>query len=226
MSVFENYQSIQQDIIATAQHYKRNPKDITLVAVTKGCPLHEMMPAYDAGCRNFGESRLQEALPKIFDAPHDIHWHLIGTLQKNKVRKAVEIGRFTLIHSVDTPELAEKISEISLEHNFVTSILLQVNISGETSKHGLNIERWRYVFEALLKMPGIKIEGLMTMAPLIEDEKQIRGCFERLRKFRDELQAKTGKHLPHLSMGMSHDYRFAIAEGATLLRIGTKIFKE
>lgn len=212
-----NYSHILDEISETAMACGRAPKEITLIAVSKGYPWDVVEPAYASGCRDFGESRLQEALPKIDLAPADIRWHLIGTLQKNKVAKA--IGIFSLIHSVDTPELATKISQCSEERGVITPILLQVNTSGETTKHGLSQEQWQPHLEALFQLPSIRIEGLMTMAPFVEDEKAIRNCFALLRKMRDKL------NLQHLSMGMSHDYRIAIEEGATLLRIGTAIFK-
>lgn len=212
-----HYRHILDEISDIAQACRRDPKEITLVAVSKGFPWDAVEPAYHAGCRDFGESRLQEALAKIASAPVDIRWHLIGTLQKNKVAKAV--GPFCLIHSVDTPELAAKIAQCSRERGVVTPILLQVNTSGEVAKHGLSEKLWQPHLEALLQLPAIRIEGLMTMAPFVEDEKEIRSCFARLRQMRDRYG------LLHLSMGMSHDYRIAVQEGATLLRIGTALFK-
>ena len=185
-------------------------------------PWEQVQPAYASGCRDFGESRLQDALPKISSAPPDIHWHLIGTLQKNKVRKA--IGAFALIHSVDSPELAAKISECGQEAGIITPVLLQVNTSGETTKHGLSEEQWQPHLEMLLKLPFLRLEGLMTMAPFVEETDVIRRCFARLRQMRDRLAL--GHPFRHLSMGMSHDYRIAIEEGATLLRIGTALFGE
>jgi len=222
MAARDRYRHLLEEISETALACGRNPKEITLVAVSKGYPWDLVQPAYDAGCRVFGESRMQEALAKITAAPTDIHWHFIGTLQKNKVAKA--IGAFSLIHSVDTPELALKISQCSQERGVVTPILLQVNTSGEASKHGLSEELWKPHLESLFQLPAIRIEGLMTMAPFVEEEKVIRRCFSRLREMRDryELNHLT---LRHLSMGMSHDYRIAVQEGATLLRIGTAIFK-
>lgn len=213
MSAKSNYLNLIKEI----------PPKVTLVAVSKGFSWENVKPAYDAGCRNFGENRIQEALPKIEEAPKDIQWHFIGPLQLNKVRKA--IGRFVLIHSVDDPKLAKKISECSLEVNLVTSILLQVNTSGEESKQGLSPTEWREAFKEVKDLPGISIRGLMTIAPLTEDKERIRSCFADLRLFRDELVDDYKISLPDLSMGMSHDYHLAIEEGATLLRIGSQIFK-
>lgn len=217
-----NYLNVLKDVESTAIHAGRDPKSIKIVAVTKNHTLDEVLPAFELGCRDFGENRVQEALPKMEDSPADIRWHFIGTLQKNKVIKVV--GEFVLIHSVDTLALAEKISEESVDANITTSILLQVNTSHEASKHGLSPEEWDPLFSALLDLPNLNIEGLMTMAPHTSDEAPIRHTFAALRRFRDHLQHKHSIELPHLSMGMSNDYRIAIEEGATLLRIGHAIF--
>lgn len=225
MAVAYNYHRVQEEIATAAQRCGRDPADILLVAVSKGHNWEQVQPAYEAGCRNFGENRLQEALPKISEAPQDVQWHFIGTLQKNKVVKVIH--NFSLIHSVDNLELAQKISECSSELGKTTRILLEVNTSGEPTKHGLNTEQWSQVFDTVLALPGIRLEGLMTMAPLTDDEKRIGKCFADLRIFRERLALRAGDKasLQHLSMGMSHDYPLAIAEGATIVRIGTAIFK-
>ena len=226
MTVAENLFQIQKEIEDIAQKCGRDPAEITLVAVTKGHPLEHVLPAYEAGCRDFGENRIQEALSKIPHSPQDLQWHLIGTLQKNKVRKI--IGKFVLIHSVDSIDLAKKISECSQEGDVVTSVLLQANTSGEKAKHGLRPEEWKNNFEEVLQLPGISVKGLMTMAPFVSDESIVRRCFANLRELREDLQKIAGGEiiLPHLSMGMTHDYSLAIEEGATILRIGTAIFGE
>lgn len=211
------YVEIKQKIADYAAYYGRNPSEINLIAVSKGRSWEEIYPLYAAGQRDFGESRQQEADSKIHKAPDDIHWHFIGTLQPNKVRKV--IGKF-LIHSVDSPHLAKKISACSQEASIVCQMLLQVNVSGEASKHGLSIEDWKSHLEEVMQLPSICIKGLMTMAPHDADEKIARNCFSKLRTFRDEL----GINLPYLSMGMSRDYPWAIAEGATHLRIGSALF--
>lgn len=217
MNVGEQYLKLKREIAELATRCGRNPDTITLVAVTKMSPLEHVLPAYESGCRDFGENRVQEALGKISTAPNDLNWHLIGTLQKNKVRKV--IGKFALIHSVDRLSLAEKISSCSEEEGIVTLILLEANTSGEEAKHGLTPEEWRECYPQVIALQGIKVEGFMTMAPFVEDEAVIRDCFRQLRLLRDELQPGG-----HLSMGMTHDYPIAIEEGATLLRIGTAIF--
>jgi len=213
------YLEITSKIHEKAKKCGRNPDDITLVAVSKNHPVEEIIDLYHAGCRHFGENRVQEALPKIAQAPSDILWHFIGTLQKNKVGKV--LNSFWHIHSVDSPDLAKAISKRS---EIDVPILLQVNTSGEESKHGLSLKQWRAAAAEIFQLPRVNIQGLMTMAPLTEDEDVIRRSFAALREFRDELEQNEGRKLPHLSMGMSHDYLIAIEEGATFLRIGSALF--
>lgn len=204
----DNYKRILEEI----------PKNVTLVAVTKGQPINALLELYEAGCRDFAENRLIEAFSKMDNAPSDINWHFIGSLQKNKVAKV--INRFSLIHSVDSFDLALKISQCSEAEGVFTSILLQVNVSGESSKHGFSKEDLLKDFEKLKALPSLKIEGLMTMAPLTDDNQVIESTFRGLRELKEKL------NLNHLSMGMSHDYPIAILEGATHLRIGTALFNE
>ncbi len=207
------YQELLAEIQEIAINCGRNPKEITLVAVTKNHSWEEAQKLYDDGCRIFAENRVQEALPKMEEAPSDIEWHLIGTLQKKKVTKIA--GRFALIHSVDNFALAQKLSDVGS-----AEILLQVNASGEESKHGFTPEEVLSQFEAIDQLPNIEVKGLMTMAPLTENREVIRKTFRELRELRDTLP----RRLEHLSMGMSSDYREAIEEGATLLRVGTILF--
>lgn len=222
-SLVERYTALLNSISSIAKAYGRNPNELTLVAVTKNHSWNEIEPLYWAGQRLFGENRLQPSLEKIAQAPKECEWHFIGPLQKNKVRKI--ISHFSLIHSVDTFELAKKISECSLETSVVTRILLQVNTSGETSKQGMTCEECLEASEKILVLPNLSVEGLMTMAPLTEDTAYIQFCFQRLRLLRDHLQKCYGMPtFQHLSMGMSQDYPQAIAEGATLLRIGSALF--
>ncbi len=216
------YRKIVTHVQDLAKECGRNPDEIQIVAVSKSHSLEEIRQVYDEGCRLFGESRVQEALPKMEQAPEDIRWHLIGTLQKNKVNKV--LGRFQLIHSVDSLELAEKISSGSSEGGIKTPILLQVNTSYEAAKHGLTADEWQRAFDALLKLPSLSIEGFMTMGPRSQDPAQTLHSFASLRQFQDLMRRQSGLPLPHLSMGMSGDYPLAIREGATLLRIGTALF--
>ncbi len=220
-SILKNYHELLYNIETCARQNGRNPNEITLIAVTKGISWENASPLYAAGCHHFGENKLQEALTKTPQAPYDISWHMIGSLQHNKVKKAVQT--FSWIHSVDSFQLAKTISQCSLESSKTKTltpinVFLQVNTSGETSKHGFTPEDCLQAYESIQAMPGIKVQGLMTIAPLTENESVIRSCFSKLRQLKEQMQ------LPHLSMGMTHDYRLAIAEGATFLRIGTAIF--
>lgn len=219
-----HYGSVLKQVQEKALSSGRNPQEIEIVAVSKFCPATSLESVYREGCRSFGESRLQEALEKIPLLPIDSRWHFVGSLQTNKVRKA--ISHFQLIHSVDDLSLAEKISEASLSMGITTTVLLQVNTSGESSKHGLSAQQWEKALDQLNTLSHLKIEGLMTMAPLIEDQNIIRNCFRTLRELRDKWRPRMAEPFlfRHLSMGMSHDFLIAIEEGATLLRIGTKIF--
>jgi PLP dependent protein len=202
----------------------RRPEEVSLIAVSKTCSVEAIQSVYQEGGREFGESRIQEALDKIPYLPKDCKWHFIGTLQSNKVGKA--ISSFQLIHSIDTPSLVQKISQMSQAKGVTTSILLQVNTSGEKSKHGLSAEEWQRSLEEVNQLSHISIEGLMTMAPFTEDQQIIRFCFRKLYQLREmwRREMKNPMSFQHLSMGMSHDYLIAIEEGATLLRIGSAIF--
>ena len=184
---------------------------VKIVAVTKNHPWPECNFLYQSGARDFGENRIQEALPKMDEAPNDISWHFIGNIQSNKVNK---IGRrFALIHSVDSYEIAQKISEFSPQKQ---AILLQVNIS---HKHGFTPEKLAQEFGQLKELPNLDIQGLMTMAPQTTED-EIRETFRTLRNLRDALNLK------ELSMGMSDDWRIAIEEGATIIRLGNYLFSK
>lgn len=226
MSIVNNLNALLQEIEIEAKKVGRNPQDILLIAVSKGCSIDEIKEAYSGGVRDFGENRLPEALEKKLKTPSDIRWHFIGKLQRSKVNKAV--GKFALIHSVDSFELAEKISQVSLASGIRTAVLLQVNTSKEESKSGFAPEQVVRLFPQLLSLKGIDINGLMTIAPLTTNEGQIRHCFSELRLLREHLKtcAQGKADLSTLSMGMTHDYRIAIQEGTTLLRIGTALFHE
>lgn len=218
------YEVVCREIALAAERHGRVPSEVTLVAVTKKVSWQTASILYQQGQRDFGEGQVAEALAKQQQAAHHCRWHFIGHLQKNKVRKV--IGKFSLIHSVDSLGLAEKLSLASQEAGLITSILLQANTSGELSKQGLNPDEWRRCFEQVLGLEGISVKGLMTMAPLVDDEAILHDCFSKLRQLRDELRLMAGEKadLPHLSMGMSRDFKIAIGEGATLVRIGTALF--
>ncbi len=217
MSISANYQTLMMQIAAEAKKAGRDPDEIKLVAVTKNHSMGEIQELYNEGCRAFGENRVQEALPKKQEGAEDIEWHFIGTLQKKKVPKVV--GSFSLIHSVDTFELAEKLNQVSQDRGVITPVLLQVNVSGEESKHGFSPKMIKELFPNIKSLPALRVDGLMTMAPADATHDQRLACFLGLRDLRDKLGLK------ELSMGMSGDWREAIQAGATLLRVGSFLFQ-
>ena len=226
MRAGDNYQALIIKIREKALSCGRSPQDIQLVAVSKTCTLDDVFSAYQAGARNFGESRMLEVLAKIPQMPEDCRWHFIGKLQGNKVKKG--IGFFDLIHSVDTPDLAKKISEAGKEQGVVTPILLQVNTSGEKSKQGFSTQEWERELDMVNQLPNLSIRGVMTIAPYVKEEHIIRACFRKLFEFRERWKGRMRdpNSFTALSMGMTHDYLIAIEEGATLLRIGSAVFGE
>ena len=220
-------------IRAAAERAGRNPADVQLVAVSKTHPISDISEAIGAGQHEFGENRLEEVAEKIEQARqlgiHDaIRWHLIGTIQSRKSGDAVALWKSAhcaLIHSVDTAKLAKRLSRDAEAAGVVLSLLLEVNVSGEESKHGFSAQELRDSLAELIALPGVRIEGLMTMAPLEAAAEATRPVFRGLRLLRDELQAAHSQaNLRHLSMGMTNDFEVAIEEGATLVRVGSAIF--
>jgi pyridoxal phosphate enzyme (YggS family) len=195
---------------------------VTLVAVTKGFGLDAVTAALDAGLTDLGENRVQEAIGKI-DASvgRGARWHMIGHLQRNKARQIP--GRFVLVHSVDSESLALELERRAAEQDAVVRVLVQVNVAGEAQKSGCDPAEAPGLARAVAGQPHLKLEGLMTVAPLTEDEEVQRRTFRALRVLRDALQGE-GVWVPELSMGMSGDYGVAIEEGATMLRLGTALF--
>lgn len=218
MTCEENYKWVMEKVEKALDRSGRKAEELTLVAVSKTHPWEEVTPLYELGCRNFGENRVPEFLEKKEQAPGDIHWHFIGSLQKKKVNKVV--GQAALIHSIDHLELAQKVDQRSEQLGLTTKVLIQVNTSGEISKHGLSSERCDELWEEFQALSHLDIQGLMTMAPFSSNEKEVRTCFSALRELKEQL----GGELPHLSMGMSNDFPWAIEEGATLVRLGSCLF--
>ncbi|MCP4546217.1 MAG: YggS family pyridoxal phosphate-dependent enzyme [bacterium] len=216
---------IRARIGAAAERTGRDPSSIRLVAVSKYAEPEDVLAAYRAGQREFGESRVQVALPKIDALPADVVWHMVGHLQSNKVNKV--LGRFDLIQSVDTPELAQRLSEKSATRSIVTPILAQINCSGEESKAGIAPELAEEFVVSLGGLKGIVVQGLMTMAPLDGGREGARRSFAQLSEIHERLLLLDLPELPlgTLSMGMSGDFEVAVEEGANLLRIGGAIFR-
>jgi pyridoxal phosphate enzyme (YggS family) len=217
-----NLGTIREQIASAAQRSGRNASDIRLVAVSKTHPADAVARAAAAGQTIFGESRVQEARDKIPACPSGLDWHFIGHLQKNKVRQALPL--FSFFHSIDSTALAQAIDRIAGETKKPAEGLLEVNVSGEETKHGFTPDELRKGFAALGKLPHLRIRGLMAMAPYSENPEDARPVFRALRELRDELQSAHGHPLPELSMGMSGDFVPAVEEGATLVRVGSSIF--
>ncbi len=202
-------------------------KGVTLVAVTKHADSYAIEGALRCGLLAMGENKAVEALAKRNTLPKEVNeaieWHFIGHIQRNKLNKIV--GFYDLIHSVDSLELAESIAEKARALNIEQSILVQVNTSGEASKQGVDPENLLHLVEKLLTLsPAIKVVGLMTMAPNTEDFETIDRCFKGLKRLKETLETSLSIEVPQLSMGMSNDYSQALANGATIVRIGTKLF--
>ena len=219
-----NLDHIKSRIRAAAEASGRDPEGIKLVAVSKTHPPEVVQGVANCGQTAFGENKIQEAQAKIPLLPPSLEWHFIGHLQSNKIRKALPI--FQLFHGVDNLNLALQMERISGESGCSSRVLLEVNVSGEESKFGFQPDRLREVISELLALRHVQVLGLMTMAPYSEDPLAAKPFFSALRLLRDDLRGQTGAALPELSMGMSGDFEAAIAEGSTIVRIGSAIFGE
>ena len=222
----ENISSIYKRMSHAAMRAGRNPEDIKLIAVTKTVSIERVKQAVDAGLRIFGESRVQEAQKKVMSTElkamsESLSWHLIGHLQKNKAKAAVEL--FDLIHSVDSAELAEAINKYAEKLGKTQEILIQVKLSTEAAKHGILKDNLINLLNGIKKMKHLKVKGLMTIPPYFDEPGMARPYFKETRRLRDEAEMN-GFKLPELSMGMTNDFEVAIEEGATMVRIGTAIF--
>jgi len=221
-AIAERYEAVRRNVADAADCVGRDPADILIVGVTKTHGIEAIRQALVAGLDDFGENRVQEFLGKYGLFP-TAHWHFIGTLQTNKAKDVV--GRATLIHSVDSVKLLAEIDRRAVAADVVQAVLLEVNISGEGSKHGFVPADVREALIDASRMPGVEVRGLMTMAPLGRPE-DARWVFRELRELRDSLREMplNGVELVELSMGMSNDYRVAVEEGATIVRVGGAIF--
>ena len=220
--VARNLELVLGNVSEAVVKSQRPREDVQLIAVSKKQEAEKVRAAFDAGQPIFGESRVQEARVKIPLLPSAVRWHFIGRLQKNKIRHALPL--FELFHSVDSLDLAREMERIAGDEGARPRILLEVNVAGEGSKIGFAPEQLRAEMEALLELGRVNIEGLMTIPPFAEEAEKSRPYFVMLRELRDEFEREFAMKLPQLSMGMSNDYRVAIEEGATLVRVGTAIF--
>jgi pyridoxal phosphate enzyme (YggS family) len=220
--VADNLALVEARMRAACDASGRDPAGVGLVAVTKTFPSEAIREAHAAGHRIFGESRLQEALPKIDVLPGDIQWHFIGAVQRNKLRKILE--HFDIVHGIDSLRLAEAADRIGGDIGLFPKVFLQVNLAGEETKGGFTPEGLLREMAALLALPRLEIQGLMSIPPPAGSSGEARRWFAALRVLRDRIEADFGTRLPGLSMGMSDDFEAAIAEGATLVRVGSAIF--
>lgn len=226
MGVCENYRAIEEKVEKACLRAGRKREDVTLIAVSKTKPvsmIHELLPL---GVRDFGENKVQELTEKEELLPKDIRWHMIGHLQRNKVKYVV--GKACMIHSVDSLRLAEEISKEALKKQISVPILVEVNVAGEESKFGVSVQEAPFLVEQICRLPGIEVKGLMTIAPYVEDPEENRIVFRNLRKLSVDIGGKNFDNVTMdiLSMGMTGDYEVAIEEGATHVRVGTGIFGE
>ena len=223
----ENYESIDKKITEACKRAGRNRDAVTLIAVSKTKPLsdiEELLQNTDA--KNFGENKVQELVDKIPQMPSDVRWHMIGHLQRNKVKYIVD--KVYLIHSVDSLRLAEEISREAVKKQVEVNILIEVNVAQEESKFGTTVEETATLIREIATLPGIHIRGLMTIAPFVEDPEENRGYFQKLRQLAVDIGNKNIDNISMniLSMGMTGDYMVATQEGATIVRVGTGIFGE
>lgn len=224
--ISEKIAEVQRRIDDACRRVGRNPDEVILIAVSKTRPAEDLLEAYNAGALHFGENKVQELIDKIPQMPLDIHWHMIGHLQRNKVKYIV--GKTAIIHSVDSLRLAEEISKEAVRQNVTVQLLIEVNVAQEDSKFGLSVEETPEIAKEIAKLPGIQIKGLMTIAPYTENAENNRLYFRKLKQLSVDIKNKNidNVSMDVLSMGMTGDYEVAVEEGATCVRVGTGIFGE
>lgn len=222
----ENLDNVLKNIADSEERSGRKKGDVTLIAVSKTKPVEMIKEVYDLGIRDFGENRVQELTEKYEKLPSDIHWHLIGHLQTNKVKYIID--KAYMIHSVDSLKLANEISREAVKHSVTANILIEVNVAGEESKFGVSPEELEDLIRKISVLPAIRIRGLMTVAPYVVDSEENRQIFVKMKQFAVDITRKNIDNVTMdcLSMGMSGDYTVAVEEGATFVRVGTSIFGE
>jgi len=223
-SIVENLQNVRERVAEAAQKAGRKPEDIQIIAVTKTVDIPQIEEVIGAGITAIGENRVQEVMRKYPLLQEKVDWHLIGHLQTNKVKYIID--KVCLIHSVESIPLAQEISKRAGQKGIVMPILVQVNVAEEETKFGLKVEEVIPFIREIAKLDGLKVEGLMTMAPFVENPEDARPVFRELRILAEKIkqEAIPGVEMKHLSMGMTNDYQVAVEEGATLIRVGTGIF--
>ena len=226
MSLVDNLNIVEEKIREACKRANRNRDEVTLIAVSKTKPIPMLEEIYQAGIRDFGENKVQELTEKYEEMENDIKWHMIGHLQRNKVKYIVD--KVCLIHSVDSVRLAQAIEQEAAKKDVIVDILIEVNVAEEESKFGLKVEEVIAMVEEIAAYPHLRIKGLMTIAPYVENPEENRSVFARLRKLSVDIAQKNidNVSVEILSMGMTNDYEVAIEEGATIVRVGTGIFGE
>ncbi len=222
----ENLERVENNIQIACKKSGRSRDEVTLISVSKTKPIEMLQEAYDLGVRVFGENKVQELEQKIPAFENDVSWHMIGHLQRNKVKYIV--GKVALIHSVDSFRLAQEIQKESEKKNVVSDILIEVNVAEEESKFGVRTDEVEDLVTAVSKLPNVRIRGLMTIAPYVVDSEENRWIFRKIKDLSVDINRKNIDNvcMDILSMGMTGDYAVAIEEGATLVRVGTGIFGE
>lgn len=220
----DQLQEVEKRIQAACDRAGRKREEVTLIAVSKTKPVETLQEAYDLGVRIFGENKVQELTAKYEALPKDVHWHMIGHLQTNKVKYIID--KAELIHSVDSLKLAETIEKEAAKHDLIADILVEVNVAEEESKFGMKMEEVIPFVEKVSAFPHVRVRGLMTIAPFVEDPEENRSIFADLHKLYIDIKKKNHDNdtVSVLSMGMTNDYEVAIEEGATMVRVGTGIF--
>ena len=226
MMIRENLESVRERLKTACTEAGRNLEEVTLIAVSKTKPLWMLEEAYEAGVRDFGENKVQELVEKAEKMPSDIRWHMIGHLQRNKVKAVID--KAYLIHSVDSLRLAEEISKEAQKRGLVMKILIEVNVAGEESKFGVAPDGAEELIRSIADLPGVLICGLMTIAPFVENPEENRVFFKSLKNLSVDIKEKNIDNvtMDFLSMGMTGDYEVAAQEGAACVRVGTGIFGE
>lgn len=223
-TIAQNADAVCSRIASAATRAGRHPDEVLLIAICKTFPPEVVREAYDAGLRHFGENKVQEAKAKIPQLPGDIHWHMVGHLQTNKARDTIEL--FEMVQSVDSLKLALELEKWADRASKRIPILLEVNVAGESTKFGLKPEEALDVAKQVAGFRRLELQGLMCVPPFLKEVESVRPFFRRLRDWKTEIEQSLGAPLPHLSMGMSHDFEIAVEEGATIVRVGTAIFGE
>ena len=220
----DNLDIAKHNIEEACKRAGRDASEVTLIAVSKTKPVCMLQEAYDAGVREFGENKVQEIMDKYDKLPSDIHWHMIGHLQRNKVKYIID--KVEMIHSVDSLRLAETISSEAGKHGVTMKILIEVNVADEETKYGISLGEAADMVDKIMKLPGIIVKGFMTVAPNSKNSEENRKFFRDLHKIAVDIKNKNidNKGIDVLSMGMTNDYEIAIEEGSTMVRIGTGIF--